>query len=123
MIKLRREAHIALEISLKRLPGKPTAPYNGVKIPATAAVKNYGDTTGKSLLELRIDVYGATTKQSYQTVCTSCEKREGKKIGPPSLINFKAESDIIVPKDGKIRVEFVFGCYPKDHRLGDTDYL
>ena len=84
---------------------------------------NHADPTGKSLLEFRIHLYGATTNQHYETVCQSCEKREGKRKGTPSLIDFHARNDIIEPKDGKIRIGFTFCCYPKDHLLGDSGYL
>ena len=97
--------------------------YNGIKIPATASVKNFADTTGKALLEFRIRLYGATTKKLYEFVCENCRKREGKTRGTPSLIDFKAEHNMIEAKDGKIRVEFSFCCYPKCHKLGDTEYL
>lgn len=123
VITLRRDSHLALDIILERLLRKPPAGYNGIKVPATASVKNYADTTGKTLLEFRIHLYGATTKQRYDVVCGNCQKREGKRRGTPGLIDFKTESDMIEQKNGKIRVEFVFCCYPKDHRLGDTEYL
>ena len=38
-----------------------------------------------------------------------------------SSIDFKTQSDIIVSQDGEIRIGFVFCCYPKDHRLGDSE--
>lgn len=123
VITLRRETHVILDMSLEQIQRRQSAVCSGIKIPATGSVKNYADTTGKTLLELRINLLGATTKRPYESVCTSCEKREGKKKGIPSLIDFKAESDMIAPKDGKIRVEFVFCCYPKHHRLGDREYL
>jgi hypothetical protein len=122
-IQVRRETHIALEIIFGQLPKELPAGCNGIKILPTGSVKNYADTNGKTLLEFRIRVYGATTKQLYETVCTSCQDREGKKKGTPSLIDFCAKQDIIEPKDGKVRVEFQFCCYAKDHRSGDTDYL
>ena len=106
-----------------RLPRQPLASCSGIKIPGTASVKNSADTIDKTYLEFRVHVYGAKTQQRYQTVCEICEKREGKKRGTPSLIDFHAERDIIEPKDGKIHVEFNFCCYPKDHLLGDNDYL
>jgi hypothetical protein len=96
---------------------------SGIKIPATGSVKNYADTAGKVLLEFRINLYGATTKRRYNSVCTHCKKREGSKKGILSVIDFKTETDMIAPKDGKIRIDFVFCCYPKDHRLGDVEYL
>jgi hypothetical protein len=122
-IKLRRDTHIALEIIFERLPTELPVRCNGIKIPPTGSVKNYADTSGKTLLELRIRVYGATTRQRYEIVCTSCQDREGKKKGTPALIDFHAKHDVIEPKDGKVRVEFQFCCYAKDHRLGDSDYL
>ena len=86
-------------------------------------MKNYADTTGKILLELRIRLYGATTKRYYDTVCAGCEGREGKKRGVPGLIDFHAEREIIEAKGGEVHVEFTFCCYPQDHQLGDTEYL
>ena len=123
VIKLRRESHVALDIIPDRLPGLLPAGFGGIKIPATSSVVNPSETANKIHLEFRIHLYGATTKRRYEKVCPSCEKREGKKKGIPSLIDFHAERDIIEPKGGKIRIEFTFCCYPKDHRLGDTDYL
>jgi len=123
VITLRRDYHFALEIILAYLPVGSLDVCNGIKIPATASVKNFADTTGKTLLEFRIRLYGATTKKPYEVVCEKCQKRDGKRRGIPSLIDFKAEYDVIEPKDGKIRVEFSFCCYPKCHKLGDTEYL
>ena len=123
IIKLRRETRVAFDIVFEHLPRQPPTGCSGIKIPPTGCVKNYADTTGKSLLEFYIHVYGATTNQRYEAVCKSCEKREGKKNGHPSMIDFKAETDMIEIKDGKLRIEFVFCCYPKDHQLGDSGYL
>ena len=123
VIQLRRETRVALDIDFEQLPVRPAPGYNGIKIPVTGSVKNYADTTGKTLLEFRIRLYGANTKQYYETVCPKCERREGKKKGAPGLIDFHAEREIIEPKGGKIPIKFTFCCYPKDHQLGDTEYL
>jgi hypothetical protein len=123
VVTVRRDGHLTLEIILERLPKKPTTPYNGIKVPATASVRNCADTTGKALLELRIRLYGATTKRRYDAVCAACGKREGKRRGTPGLIDFKTENDMIEQQNGRIRVEFVFCCYPKDHQLGDNEYV
>ena len=123
VITLRRETHVALDITLKRLPRQLPAGCSAIKIPATGSVKNYASTTGKTLLVCCIHVYGATTKRRYETLCRSCEKREGKRKGPLNLIDFHAEHDIIEPKDAKIRIAFTFCCYPKHRRLGDTEFL
>jgi hypothetical protein len=123
VITLRRETHVTLEMNFEQISMHLSEVSSGIKVPATGSVKNYADTTGKFLLEFRINLYGATTKRNYQNVCANCEKREGKKKGILSVIDFKTETDMIAPKDGKIRIDFVFCCYPKDHQLGDVEYL
>ena len=123
IIRLRRETHVALAIDFEQLPIQPTPACDGIKIPLTGSVKNGADTTGKTLLEFRIRLYGATTKRYYDTICARCERRQGKRRGVPGLIDFHAEREIIEPKGGKVHVEFTFCCYPKDHQLGDTEYL
>ena len=123
VITLRRDTHVTLDLNFEQILMQLSEVSSGIKIPATRSVKDYADTTGKSLLEFRINLYGATTNLHYKNLCTNCEKREGKKKGILSPIDFKTESDVITPKDGKIRIVFVFCCYPKDHRLGDGEYL
>ena len=123
VITLRRDNHFALEIILEHLTREPPEGCDGIKVPATASVKNCANTTDKTLLEFSVRLYGATTNQRYEVVCESCQKREGKRRGIPSLIDFIAEYDVIEPKDGKIRVEFMFCCYPKCHKLGDMEYM
>jgi ankyrin repeat protein len=123
VIKLRRETRIALDIITGRLPMESPTRCSGIKILPTGSVKNCAETAGTKLVEFGIRVYGGTTKQRYETVCARCENREGKKKGTPSLIDFHAECDVIEPIDGKVRVEFTFCCDPKDHGLGDNDYL
>ena len=122
VITLRREAQVTLDLNFKQISMRLSEVWSGIKIPATSSVKNYANTTGK-FLEFRINLYGATSKRRYENVCANCEKREGKKKGILSPIDFKTKSDMITPKDGKIRIDFVFCCYPKDHRLGDGEYL
>ena len=123
VITFRRETHVALDIIFERLPSQLPPECSGIMIPSTRSVKNSVDKQGKTLLELRIQVYGATTRKRYDTICENCEKREKKTNKTPSLIDFHAQSDVIEPKDGKIRVDFSFCCYPKCHKLGDTEYV
>jgi hypothetical protein len=115
--------HLALDIILEHLPRKPPAGCNGIKVPTTTSVRNPADTTGKTLLDFRIHLYGATTQRFYESACASCQRQEEKWKETPDLIDYKTESDMIESRDGKIRVEFIICCYPKDHRLGDTEYL
>ena len=123
VIRLRRETHVALDIFFELLPNRPPAGCSGIKIPATRSVRNHGDLTGKTLLEFSIRLYGTTTKQCYEAVCATCEKREGtSRKGPASLIDFLAQHDIIELTEGKIRVKFKFSCYPECHQAGDSGY-
>jgi len=123
VITLLRDNHLALDIVLEYLPGTLPAGYNGIKVHATASVKNCADTSGVTLLEFRIPLYGAITKQRYEFVCAGCQRREGKRRGTHDLVDFKIDGNIIEPKDGSIRTEFVFCCYPQHHGLGDAEYL
>ena len=123
IITLRRETHVVLDIAFEQLPRLPPVGCSGVKIPATGSVKNYADTVGKTLLYICIRLYGATTGHRYETICPSCKKREGKKQSTPGMIDFHAEREILELKDHKVRVEFSFRCYPKDHWIGDNEYM
>jgi len=123
VITLRRETNVTLEINFEQILEQHSAVWSGIKVPATGSVKNYVDTTGKSLLEFRINLYGATNERPYEKLCANCEKRVGTKSGIPSLIDFKAESDMIEPEDGRIRVTFVFCCYPQHAPPADGEYL
>ena len=123
VIILRPETHVTLDISFDQILMKSSIKYSGIKIPATDSVGNDINPTGRTLLEFRIHLYGATTQRHYESVCASCKKRYEKKKGVPSLIDFKTEGNVISPKDGKLRIEFVFCCYTKDHQEGDSGYL
>ena len=98
VIRLCHETQVVLTINLEQLPIQPPV-YNGIKIPPTGSVKNYADMTGKNWLEFRICLYSATMKQYYNTVCTRCERQEGRKRGVPGFIE---------PKGGEVHVEFMF---------------
>lgn len=67
-----------LDIISEHLLPLPPSGYDGIEIPATGSVKNYPETTGKTLLEFRIRSYNVTTKRRCEAVCASWEKREGK---------------------------------------------
>ena len=77
VITLRRETHLTLDLNFEQILMQLPEACSGIKIPATGSVKNYADTTGKILLEFRINLYGAMTKRRYENVCANCEKREG----------------------------------------------
>ena len=123
VIMLIQETLVTLDINFDQILMKSSIKYSGIKIPATASVRNDTNPTGRTLLEFRVHLYGATTQRLYESMCASCEEKYGKRKGIPSLIDFKAEGNVISPKDGKIRIEFVFCCHPEDHQGGDREYL
>ena len=92
---MRRETYVILGITLERLPRERHGECSGIKVSPTPSVRNIVDTTGKAFLELRIHVSGATSKRRYETVCTSCEKREVWKMGTAHFIDFAAVYNII----------------------------
>jgi hypothetical protein len=81
VITLRRDNHLALDIILEHLPGNSLEGCNGIKVPATASVRNCANTTGKNLLECRIYLYGATTKRQYTHVCAKDARSERESGG------------------------------------------
>ena len=121
VITLRRETHVILDITPERIPRQRPGGCSGIKIPPTPSVRNIVDTTGKALLEFRIQVSGATSKRRYETVCSSCERREVGKKGTAHFIDFLAVYDVIEQKDGKVPVKFIFCCYPKCYQ--ESSYL
>jgi hypothetical protein len=128
VVTLHRDNQLALDFNQQHLPGRAPAGCTGIKVLATGSVKNCANTTGNTMLEFRIRLHGATTKQLSEHVCTvhSLSEARGKTGGVPGLIDFKTDSGMIErmdPEDGSMRVGFVFCCYPKDYRLGDTEYL
>jgi hypothetical protein len=114
------KTHVYLDIVL------PSRSWNAIQLPCTNSVKsddsfNIGERV-KPLL-LIIVVRGATTQQEYRSVCGKCEKRMGKKTGPPSLIDFHDPSNILTPKCGMVQAHFTFACYSRHHRKEDEQYV
>jgi hypothetical protein len=123
VITLRLERRIALDINFEKLPRRLLSAYSGIKIPSTRSVQNHADTTGGTLLQFCVHVYGATTKRRYNTVCTRCEKRVGKQKEILSLVDFHASCETVRLENGKVRVQFSLCCSPKCHDLGDIECL
>ena len=127
VVSVRRECLVTLEINLRglpSLPGQEAMAWKGLVIPSTAGVRAEDYAGERSVLHLSLRVLGADTKDEYNAVCIACNKREGKKKGMPSLVDFQATSDIIKPSDdGLVRVKFRFSCYPKHQNPNESAYL
>ena len=96
----------------------------GLVVPSTANVKAQEDYYEGDLVYLSVRVFGADTKSEYKSVCSICSRREGKKRGMPSLIDFYAASNVTeVSDDGPVQVKFKFCCYPKHQSPNESTYL
>jgi hypothetical protein len=124
---VRRECQVVLEIDLRSLPtllSQQVMVWKGVVIPLTAGVKTEDDDSERDFLHLSVRVFGAGTKKEYNAVCMGCSKREGKKKGMPSLVDFHADSNVIkAPESGLVRIKFKFTCYPKHQHPNESAYL
>lgn len=127
VIAVRRECKVTIEINLMDLPALPghrLVTWKGLVVPSTAGVRTEEYGGERDVLHLSVRVFGADTKREYDAVCMACNKREGKKKGIPSLIDFHAVSDVIkAPEDGLVRVKFQFSCYPKHQNPNESAYL
>jgi hypothetical protein len=93
-------------------------------IPATANVRTEDYCGDGDVVHLSVRVFGADTKIEYKSVCDKCSKREGKKKGKPSLVDFYAASNVnIAPDDGLVQVKFKLSCYPKHQSPNESAYL
>ena len=127
VVTVRRECHLTLEINLRGLydlHGHPVKIWKGLVIPSTAGARTEDYGGEEDVLHLSLRVFGAVTGSKCNSVCTDCNKREGKKRGTPSLVDFQTASDVIkASKDGLARVKFKFSCYPKHQNPNESAYL
>ena len=118
---------MALDIRSKELPalsGQRPVKWKGLVIPSTANVKTNDYRGEADVLHIAVRVLGADTKREYKAVCDACSKREGKKKGNPSLVDFYAASNFIkASEDGIMQVRFKFSCYPKHQNPDESAYL
>ena len=93
-------------------------------IPSTANVRTNQYRGEGNVVHLSMRVLGADTNSEYKHVCASCSKREGKKKGEPSLVDFYAASDVIkASDDGLVQLRFKFSCYPNHQSPNESAYL
>ena len=127
VVIVRRECQVAIDIKLKELPassGHTPVKWKGLVIPSTANVKTEEYRSEEDVLHVSVRVLGADTKREYKSVCDACSKREGKKKGNPSLVDFHAASNVIkASEDGLVQVRFKFSCYPKHQNSNESAYL
>ena len=127
VVIVRPECKATIKINLRGLPVPPSQQFttwNGLVIPSTAGVRTDDYTGERDLLHLSVRAFGADTGGEYDAVCPTCNKREGRVRGIPSLVDFHAPSDVIrASKDGLVRVKLQFSCYPKHQHPKESAYL
>jgi len=124
---VRRECQVVLEIKFKEIPaipGQRPVTWKSLVIPSTANVRTEDYRGEGDVVHFSVRVFGADTKSEYKSVCDACSKREGKKKGKPSLVDFHAASNVIkASDDGLVQVKFKFSCYPKHQNPNESAYL
>ena len=127
VVNVRRECCVALGIRSRELPGissQPPVKWKGLVIPSTDSVRTNDYRGEEDVLHVVVRVLGAGTKTEYEAVCNICSKRETKKKGKPSLLDFHAASDFIkAPEDGIMPIKFKFSCYPKHQNPDESAFL
>jgi len=122
VIPVLQECQVVLDINFKELSSVTTR--KGLVIPSTASVRTDDHYVEWEVVHLSVRVFGADTQSEYRSVCSACSKREGKKIGNPSLVDFYAASNVIKSSsDGMAQVKFTFSCYPKHQSPNESAYL
>ena len=117
-VQVRRDTLVILCFNMQSL-SSGSATYDGLKIPSTPSVTRRGSEAGKKLLFLQIRVLGATTKASYETLCHNCKDRAGDKDAFP---DYRARSNILIPKNGRVPVAFTLACCSKHREPQDSEY-
>jgi hypothetical protein len=97
--------------------------WKSLVIPSTANVKTEEYYDKGSVVHLSVRVFGANTERECKYVCGPCAKREGKKKGEASLVDFYAASNVIkASDDGLVRVRFNFCCDPMHQDPNERAY-
>jgi hypothetical protein len=116
----RRDVQVKLEISVELL-GADSLEYC-IGLLKTKSVKRHGSRNGRTVLNLRLEVRGATTGRDLMTACHTCSIRESSTSADLSIIDFRANEDLINVKGGKAHVAFRFLCLPGHHRTMDEEF-
>ena len=121
-IQHRREILIKLEISVVAEPPGVDSPDYCIRVPHTKSVKRSGSRSGRTILELRLEVLGATTGRALMSACHTCSVRESSASAGIPMVDFAAKEDLINLKNGKACIAFRFLCLPGHHGTMDKEY-
>lgn len=118
----RRDTQLKLEISVPAEPSVVDTSRYRIKVPKTKSVKRFGSQDERVVLDLKLEVCGATTGRALMFVCRECSVRESSSSANLPMIDFVAKEDLINVKGGKAYVAFRFLCLPGHHGIMDEEY-
>jgi len=121
-IKHRREVRLKLEISVFAEPPGVDSPEYCIRVPHTKSVKRAGSPSGRTILDLKLEVLGATTGKALMSACHACSVRESSPSAGVPMVDFVAKEDLINLEKGKACIAFRFLCLPRHHGTMDTEY-
>ena len=117
-IEHRRDVQLKLEISVSA----ENSPEYCIRVPRTKSVKGSGSRRGRTVLDLELEVLGATTGHPLMCACHTCSIRESPSSTSLSMIDFVSKEHLINVKRGKAYIAFRFLCLPGHHRTMDKEY-
>lgn len=111
VVQQRREVAAWLTLDISPVPTHNAKLWSYVRISRTPSVNIHReDPAGAKVLYIDVVVSGGTKHTEYTEACRNCKERRG--AGP--MIDFRGKSDIIKVTNGRVRLHFVFCCYPAD---------
>lgn len=123
-IELRREKIVKLEISVSSEASvvDVDGPRYCIRVPRTNSVKRSGSHDDRIVLDLTLEVRGATTGRPLMSACHACSRRDHSSSPCAPIIDFVAQEDLIKVKSGKAFVDFRFLCYSAHQGTMDKEY-
>jgi len=117
-IVLSRDTSIVLELNFTPSPGHPLA-FDALEIPRTCSVNHVIDRNNLHLLSLQVLLVDALTS-IWERIDGWRKEKDNERGVSPSLVDFRAEQNIIHLYNGKAVVRFTLPCCFLDsmHRTG-----
>jgi hypothetical protein len=118
----RRDVQLKLEVSVSAEHFGVDLPEYCIKVPKTKSVKRSGSRLGRTVLDFRLEVLGATTGKALMSTCRACSTRESSLPASLLIVDFVAKEDLINVEQGKAYIAFRFLCLPGHHGSMDEEY-
>ena len=122
-IELRRDriARLVISVSSELSVVDVGAPGYCIRVPKTNSVKRSGSHDDRIVLDLTLEVRGATTGKPLMSVCHVCSCRDPSSPCAP-ILDFVALEDLIKVKNGIAIIAFRFICLSEHHGTVDKEY-